>query len=310
MSGPTEVTVFAPATVANLGPGLDVLGLALDGLGDRVTARLSGSRGVTIATVAGDDGALPRDAAKNTAGIAAEATMAKAGIIAGVTLTLEKGMPIGSGLGSSAASAAAAAYAVNILMGSPLRKLELVAPCLTAEAAVSGRHADNVAPALLGGLILVRSLDPLDLVRLPVPEGLVVLVVTPAMELSTRTARAALPDRVPLASLVHNTANVGALVSACYSSDLGLLARSMKDAVATPARAALIPGCSAVIEAALDAGALGSSISGAGPSIFALCRSQRSAAEVVSAMTRAFSSHGLTSRSVISPADCPGARRV
>jgi len=310
VSGPNEVTVFAPATVANLGPGLDVLGLALAAPGDRVTACLSPGSGITIATVTGDGGALPLDPEKNTAGVAARETLARAGVTTGIALTLEKGMPIGSGLGSSAASAAAAAYAVNLLIGSPLRKAELVDPCLAAEAAVSGRHADNVAAALLGGLILVRSIDPLDLVRLPVPEGLVVAVVTPRMELSTRAARAALPKEVPLASLVRNTANVGALVSACYSGDLGLLARCMTDAVATPARAPLIPGCAQVMEAALDAGALGSSISGAGPSIFALCRSERSAGEIAEAMTRAFAAHGLTSGAIVSPADCPGARRV
>jgi homoserine kinase len=308
--GPVEITAFAPATVANLGAGLDVLGLALAAPGDRVTARLSDGRGVTIATVSGDGGALTLDPEKNTAGIAAAATLARAGITTGVALTLHKGMPIGSGLGSSAASAAAAAYAVNLLIGSPLRKAELVGPCLDAEAAVSGRHADNVAPALLGGLILVRSLDPLDLIRLPVPEGLVVAVVTPKMELSTRAARAALPKDVPLASLVRNTAHVGAFISACYSGDLGLLGRSISDAVATPARMPLIPGCAGVIEAALDAGALGSSISGAGPSIFALCRSERSAGEVAARMVAAFAAAGMVANSIVSPADCPGARRA
>lgn len=310
MSGPVEVTAFAPATVANLGPGLDVLGLALAAPGDRVTARLASGSGVTLAAVTGDGGVLPLDPAKNTAGIAALATLSLAGVDTGVSLTLEKGMAIGSGLGSSAASAAAAAYAVNLLIGSPLRKIELVGPCLDAETAVAGRHGDNVAPALLGGLILVRSIDPLDLVRLPVPESVVVAVVTPKMELSTRAARAALPTDVPLASLVRNTANVAALVGACYSGDLALLGRSLNDAVATPARAPLIPGCSAVIEAALDAGALGSSISGAGPSIFALCRSERSADEVAAAMVAAFAAVGLHASAIVSPADCPGARRV
>lgn len=310
MSATNELTVFAPATVANLGPGLDVLGLALAAPGDRVTARRASEPGVTISEIIGDGGALPLDPATNTAGIAATATLAKAGITSGVSLTLVKGMPIGSGLGSSAASAAAAAYAVNLLSGAPLRKIELVGPCLEAEAAVSGRHADNVAAALLGGLILVRSLDPLDLVRLPVPDGLIVAVVTPKMELSTRAARAALPKEVPLGSLVRNTAQIAAMVSACYSGDLALLGRSMTDAVATPARAPLIPGCAEVIDAALDAGALGSSISGAGPSIFALCRSERSAAEVAAGMVAAFAAHGLAADAVVSPADCPGARRV
>lgn len=310
MSAHAGVTVFAPATVANLGPGLDVLGLALGASGDRVTAVRAARAGVTIVAVTGDSGVLPLDPSRNTAGIAAQRTLDKAGIDSGVELTLHKGMPIGSGLGSSAASAAAAAYAVNLLIGSPLRKVELVEPCLAAEAVVAGRHADNVAPSLLGGLILVRSLDPLDLVRLPIPEGLIVTVVTPSMELSTRAARAALPADVPLASLVRNTAQIAALVSACYSGDLGLLARSITDAVATPARAPLIPGCSRVIEAALDSGALGSSISGAGPSIFALCRSERSAAEVAATMVAAFAASGLDARALVSPADCPGARRV
>lgn len=310
MSAHDEITAFAPATVANLGPGLDVLGLALAAPGDRVTARHAEGSGVTIATVSGDAGALSLDPNANTAGIAATATLAKAGIASGVSLTVVKGTPIGSGLGSSAASAAAAAFAVNLLIGSPLRRVELVGPCLAAEAAVSGRHADNVAAALLGGLILVRSIEPLDIVRLPVPDGLVVAVATPKMELSTRAARAALPKDIPLGSLVRNTAHVAAFVSACYSGDLALLGRSMTDAVATPARTPLIPGCADVIEAALDAGALGSSISGAGPSIFALCRSQRSAAEVAAAMVAAFSKNGLVAHAVVSPADCPGARRA
>ncbi len=310
MSAPSEVTAFAPATVANLGPGLDVLGLALSAPGDRVTARRTSGMGISMARVVGDGGALPVDPDKNTAGIAAKATLEKAGISAGIEITLEKGMPIGSGLGSSAASAAAAAYAVNLLIGSPLKRIDLVEPCLAAEAAVAGRHADNVAPALLGGLILVRSLDPLDLVRLPLPEGVRMTVITPAMELSTRTARAALPASIPLSSLVHNTAAIAGLVSACYSNDLALLGRSLVDAVATPARSSLIPGCAEVIEAALDAGALGSSISGAGPSIFALCRSERSAHEVADRMIGAFGRAGQTATAVVSPADCPGARRV
>lgn len=310
MSAPSSVSAFAPATVANLGPGFDVLGLALEGPGDVVTARLSASPGVRLLRIEGDDGKLPRDSGANTATIAAAATLRRAGIEAGVELELVKGLPIGSGLGSSAASAAAAAYAVNLLVGSPLRKIELVGPCLEAEGAVAGRHADNVAPALLGGLILVHSVDPLDLIRLPVPEGLTIAVVSPRMELSTRDARAALPEAVPLRALVANTASVGALVAACHSGDLALLSRSLRDAVATPARARLIPGCDAVFAAALDAGALGSSISGAGPSIFALCRSPHSASEVATAMVAAFARAGLEAGVTVSPADCPGARRT
>ena len=308
--GARRVRVFAPATVANLGPGFDILGLALSGPGDTVTARVVPGRGVRIAAIHGDDGALPLDAEKNTAGIAAARVLERAGVDTGVELEIHKGLPIGSGLGGSAASAAAAAVAVNLLVGSPLRKTELVEPCIEAEGAVSGRHADNVAPALLGGLILVRAIDPPDLVRLPIPEGLTMAVVTPRFRLDTRASRDALPREVPLGKMVRNAANVAALASACFSGDLALLARCLEDFVVTPARAVLIPGCLDVIEAALATGALGSSISGSGPSLFALCRSERSATDAARAMSAAFRRAGLESSWVLSPADCPGARET
>jgi homoserine kinase len=311
MRGETrQVTAFAPATVANLGLGFDVLGLALAGAGDRVTARLVAGEDVRVARITGDGGRLPLEASQNTAGIAAIATLRRAGVRAGIELDVDKGLPLGSGLGSSAASAAAAAFAVNLLIGSPLRRPELIPACIEAEAVVSGRHADNVAPAILGGLILVRSLDPLDVIRLPVPDGLYLAVVSPRYELPTRQSRAALPQSVPLAALVRNTANLAALVGAFYSGDLALLARCLPDQVVTPARAPLIPGCLDVIHAALEAGALGSSISGSGPSVFAFCRSPRSAAEVGAAMSGAFRRAGLESGVLTSPADCPGAREV
>ncbi len=306
----SQVTAFAPATVANLGPGFDVLGLAVDGAGDTVTATLHPDPGVRITRITGDDGVLPTDPEKNTAAIAARETLVLAGFDVGVELEIHKGLPLCSGLGSSAASAAAAAFATNQLIGSPLRKPALVGPCIEAEAAVSGRHADTVAPALLGGLILVRSVDPVDLVRLPVPDGLTVVVVSPKLELPTKDARAVLPESVPLQTMVHSTAQIASLVSACYSGDLSLLSRCLIDDVVTPARLPLIPGGNAAIEAALATGALGASISGAGPSLFALCRSSRSARSAAKAMAEAFEAAGLHSTTRISPASCPGARRV
>jgi len=305
-----QVTAFAPATVANLGPGFDVLGLAVDGAGDTVIASRHPEPGVRITRITGDGGALPTDPEKNTAAIAARETLRLAGFDVGVSLEIHKGLPLCSGLGSSAASAAAAAFATNQLIGSPLRKPALVGPCIEAEAAVSGRHADNVAPALLGGLILVRSVDPIDLVRLPLPEGLTVVVVSPELQLPTKAARAVLPEMVPLATMVHSTAQIASLVSACYSGDLSLLSRCLVDDVVTPARLPLIPGGKAAIEAALAVGALGASISGAGPSLFALCRSSRSARGAARAMAEAFSDAGLQSTTRISPASCPGARRI
>ena len=306
-----QVRAFAPATVSNLGSGFDVLGLAVSGPGDTVSARIGPGNEVRITRIEGDGGVLPYQADRNTAGIAAAATLRRAGIEVGVELEIEKGLPIGSGLGSSASSAAAAAFAVNLLVGSPLRKADLIGSCLEAEAAVSGRHGDNIAPAILGGLILVRSVDPPDLLRIPVPEGMTVVVVTPAFELPTRAAREALPEMVPLRELVRNTANVASLIAACYSGDLTLFGRGATDEVVTPARARLIPGSHEVIRAALGAGALGSSISGAGPSIFALSHSPRRAETIAEAMIAAFrQSGGLESRAIISPADCPGVRRL
>jgi homoserine kinase len=214
MTRADEVRVTAPATVANLGPGFDVLGIALAGAGDVVTARAVATPGVRIVRIEGDGGKLTNDPERNTAGIAAARTLALAGIDSGIELELEKGLPLGSGLGSSAASAAAAAYAVNCLVGSPLRKTDLIGPCLDAEAAVSGRHADNVTAALLGGLVLVRRVEPLDVLRLPVPEGLTIAVVTPRYEVSTKEARAVLPSSIPLGAHVRASADLAAFVGA------------------------------------------------------------------------------------------------
>lgn len=305
-----EIRAFAPATVANLGPGFDVLGLAVREPGDTVVARESDRPGVRIVAITGDEGRLPTDAEKNTAGIAAIHTLAKAGVDIGVDLEIHKAMPIGSGLGSSAASAAAAAFAVNTLIGSPLRRRDLIGPCVEGEAAVAGRHADNVAPALLGGLVLVRSVEPLDVLRLPVPEGLVVVVVTPDFELPTRMARDVLPKEIPLSARIQTAADIATFVAACYSSDLSLLARCVRDDIVTPARASLIPGAPEAMAAADAAGALAASVSGAGPSIFALCHSFAVARRVSAAMTRAFRDADLESTAVVSPAECPGARII
>lgn len=312
---PESITAFAPATVSNIGPGFDVLGLAVAAPGDRVTvSRADGvgvGVGVTIAAIDGDGGRLPTRAADNTAGIAATAVLARAHGPIGVTLTLHKGMRIGTGLGSSAASAAAAAFATNALLGHPLTTTELIACCVEAEARVSGRHADNVAPALLGGLVLVRSLDPLDVASVPLPAGLTMVVATPDFELATRAAREALPRSVPLTERTRNAADIAAFIHACHTGDLALLGRSIADPIVVPVRAALIPGAEAVISAARAAGALAASISGAGPSIFALCTAPTLAATVADAMCAAFCEHGgLAATAVISSLPQPGARIV
>ena len=305
-----KLAAFAPATIANFGPGFDILGAALEGIGDTVTVEVCEGSEVSLRSVDGDLGRLPRLSGSNTAAIAARETLKKAGVSVGLKIDLQKGLPIGSGLGSSAASAAAAAYATNRIIGSPLRRSELIGPCVKAEAIVSGHHADNVAPALLGGMVAVRSLDPIDVIRLPIPEGLAVVVVTPAMELSTKKARAAMPEKLTLSSSVQNSANLAAFVAACHSGDIGLLGRCVFDGIATPARLPLVPGGSEVISRALECGALGSAMSGAGPSIFALCRSRRSAEECGLAMSEGFAENGMGSVVRLSRLDCPGARII
>ena len=232
-----EIRIFAPATVANVGPGFDLLGLAVERPGDRVTVIRRDSPGVSISSISGDDGRLPLEPEKNTAGIAALEVLKRAGATDGVELQIEKRMPLGSGLGSSASSAAAAAVGTNMLLGEPLTGEQLVSCCVEAEAIVSGRHADNVAPAVLGGLILVRQVDPLKIVRLPIPEGLAVCVVTPEFELPTRQAREALPKEVPMAKSIENASNLATLIHALHSGDLELLRGALHDPIVTPARA-------------------------------------------------------------------------
>lgn len=303
-----EIRAFAPATVANFGPGFDVLGVALREPGDRVLIRRREGSGIELVSITGDGGRLPRDAASNTAGIAAAAVLKRAGVETRLEIEVEKGLPLGSGLGSSAASAAASAWAVNRLLGDPLGEVPLVEACLDAESAVSGRHADNVAAAILGGVVLVRSVDPLHVVRLPVPAGLALAVVTPEFELETRRARTVLPKEIALGSAVLNQANLAGLVAALHSGDLDLMSRCFEDRLATPFRAPLIPGAVAVMRAARHAGALGSGISGSGPTIFALCEGERAAARAAESMMDAFREAGHASSAAVSPISPVGAR--
>lgn len=315
MTMTNERTASAPASIGNVGPGFDILGLAVQGPEDRVTARLANHAEVRIVAIdSPHPGAdeLPTDVERNTAGIAAVHTRRVAGREdIGIDLEIHKGIQLESGLGSSAASAAAASFAVNQLLGCPLRTADLIGPCLEAEAAVSGRHADNVAPALLGGLVLVRSWGERPRAqRLPVPAGLLTVVVSPRARLSTKLAREAVPETIPLEARTRNAVNIATFISACYSNDIGLLTECIEDRVVTDARLPLIPGGARAIQAARDAGALASTISGAGPSLFAFCHSTPVAESIAQSMTAAFGEEGIEARAVISPADCAGARLV
>jgi homoserine kinase len=290
-AGRPRSTAFAPATVANVACGFDVLGLALEEPGDIVVAELADEPGLVLEEITGDQGRLSREPGKNTATVAALRILerAKEGASPGIRLALRKGLPLASGMGSSAASAVAAALAVKDLLRLPLGYPEILAASLEGERVVAGAgHPDNAAACLYGGLVLVRSTDPLDVVRLPIPPGLSVAVLRPHLEMSTKESRSLLGDQLPLKDAVRQWANVGGLVAGLYSGDLDLVSRSLVDFVAEPVRSRQIPGFSEVKRAAIAAGALGSSLSGSGPSIFALCRDLESAASVSRRMAEAF----------------------
>jgi homoserine kinase len=304
-----SATAFAPATVSNVACGFDVLGFALDAPGDEVTARLT-EGGVTIADIIGDGGRLPREAARNTAGVAALALLTTLGARKGVALTITKGLPLSSGLGGSAASAAAAVVAVDALLGAHASTDTLIACALEGERLGAGSaHADNIAPCICGGFVLVRRASPPDVLRLPVPRGLTAVVVHPDLEIETARARALLGDTVPLQDAVKQWANMGALIHGLHTGDFAVIARSLEDTIAEPRRASLVPGLAMIKRAACDAGALGCSLSGSGPSLFALCENADIAVRVAEAMTATVRAQiGGEPQTYVSPIASRGAR--
>lgn len=283
------IAAYAPGSVSNVACGFDVLGFALDEPGDIVVAAPQDGPGVTIAGIEGDAGRLPLDPARNTAGAAVMALLRRLETTRGVTLTIHKGLPLASGIGSSGASAVAAVVATNELLGRPA-SLDLLLACAMAgeQAGCGAMHPDNVAPSLYGGFVLARSADPPDVVRLPVPAGLACAVLHPQVEVQTGISRALLGDEVKLRDAVRQWGNLGALVASLFMGDHALLSRSLEDVIAEPKRAPLVPGFYAVKAAALAAGALGCSLSGSGPSVFALASSLEIAQHAGAAMQRAF----------------------
>jgi len=287
-----RLRVFAPATIANIGPGFDVLGLALSTPGDVLEVELADGPGVEIVEITGDGGRLTRDPMKNVASRAAVDLLRRAGDTHGLRLWLHKQMPLASGLGSSGASSAAGAFAANEILGRPFSTHDVVLSAIEGECAASGTpHADNVAPSVMGGFVLVRGGEPFDIVQLPVPDGLRVVVVHPHCQVSTAAARRLVKERTyGLDVIVPNIGNVAALVAALYVGDLQLLGRSIDDRIIEPLRATLIPGFDDVKNAALDAGALGCSIAGSGPSVFAFAEADGDAQRIGAAMQAAFRS--------------------
>lgn len=276
---PLTATAYAPATVANLGIGFDILGLALAAPGDTVTAEVTDQPGITLKKIIGDNGLLPTDPPKNTACVAAYHVLKTVAPEKGLILTLTKNLPLASGLGSSAASAAAGAVAANAALGSPLSQEALLPACVEAEAIVSGYHADNVAPALLGGIVLVNGITPDAIQQLPIPKNLFLAVVTPHhMAVETAKARAVLPATIPLQDMVHQTGQVACFIHALHTGDLNLLGQAASyDKVIEPARVHLIPYLREAKLVAHDAGALATFIGGAGPTLCSFCDSEETA---------------------------------
>lgn len=303
--GTQRATAFAPASVGNVGVGFDVLGHAFPALGDRVQASRGAAPGVRIVAIRGVTQALPREAERNTAGRAVQSLLDQARPPFGVELSIEKGIPLGSGLGGSAASAVAAVVAANELLDAPFAREALLPHAIAGETVASGSpHADNVAPSLLGGLVLtVGSVAT----RIPVPATIRCALVHPRMQLETRAARQMLAPSVPLPAFVRQSANLAGVIAGCWAADLALIRAALEDVVIEPQRAPLIPGFASVKAAALAAGAIGCSISGAGPSVFAWCE-EAAAGPVLHAMRDAFARAGLESDGWIASIAGDGAR--
>lgn len=282
-----QIEVFCPGSVANISCGFDVLGFCLEPVGDLMKVTKTDKPGITIGSIKGQD--LPKDPLKNVASVAAMALLEAHPSSFGFQIDIDKRIKPGSGIGSSAASAAGAVFAINELLGKPYSRNELVQYAMAGEALASGAaHADNLAPVLLGGFTLVRSNQSLDIIKLPSPPDLVATVIHPKIELKTIHSRAILKNTVPLDKAIQQWGNLGAFVSALYTNDYDLLSRSMKDKVIEPYRAMLIPRFHEVKVAALHAGALGSGISGSGPSIYALSKGMDIAKQVGEAMKKQF----------------------
>ncbi|WP_304156919.1 homoserine kinase [Mesonia mobilis] len=283
-----EIKLFCPATIANVSCGFDVLGLCLEQPGDEMIIRKSKTPGIQITKIVGQD--LPLETEKNVAGVAGLALLNKLKELkAGFEIEIYKNIKPGSGIGSSAASAAGAVFGINQLLGEPFSAKELIPFAMQGELLASGAlHADNVAPALFGGFTLVRSYDPLDVIKLPVPKQLMATVIHPQLEVKTADARSVLKHSVSLKNAITQWGNLAGLISALYTSDYELLARCLHDEIVEPLRSVLIPGFDEVKATALKNGALGSGISGSGPSIFALSEDEVTANQIAAAMAEVY----------------------
>src|SRR5680860_951518 len=287
-----ELRIFAPATVANLSCGFDVLGACLDNVGDEMLLRKNDLNQIRITKITGQE--LPFETDKNVAGVAVKALLKSLKLNQGFDIEIHKKIKAGSGIGSSAASSAGAVFAVNKLLDEPFTLKELIPFAMEGERLSSGNaHADNVAPALLGGFCLVKSYQPLEILKLPCPPELRVVVLHPLIEVKTKDARALIKLNVSLQKAVSQWGNLGAFVSALYTEDYELLGRSLKDEIIEPVRSILIPFFDDLKEISIKNGALGFGISGSGPSVYAMCKGQKSAEKVKEAMQLFYQEKGI-----------------
>lgn len=306
-----SVRAFAPATVANVCCGFDILGFAVDFPGDEVVLRLKEEPGVVITKIVGDYGRLPLEASLNTAGVAVHSYLKALGKDHGVEIELYKNLPLGSGMGSSAASGVAALVAINHLLGDPFTREQLVSHAMEAERMACGSaHADNVAPSLLGGFVLVRDYHPLDIIKIPAPEQLYCTLIHPHIELKTSDSRRVLKPTVALKDAVTQGGNIGGLIAGLMKPDFALISRSLKDVIAEPIRSVFIPGFDTIRGEAIRAGALGCGISGSGPTMFALSENHETAKQVGEIVQLQFLNHQLKSEVYVSKINYEGARII
>ena len=306
-----EVAAYAPASVSNVACGFDIMGFALDQPGDQVTVRFTRGRNVTIRSITGCTSTLPMDAARNTAGAPVIEMLKHCGTRQGVEIEIHKGLPAGTGIGSSAASAVAAAVACDALLGTGLSKTELLGFALHGERIASGgTHVDNLSPSLWGGFILVRGYDPPDIVQIPVSAPVWCVIIRPHMEIRTSDARRILPESVPLRDVVRQTGNAAGLVAGLMSGDFDLISRSLHDVIAEPARRHLVPSFSEMKAAALETGALGCSLSGSGPAVFALATSRELAGRIGTSMGAVLDRISCPHSIIVSGINSTGARVI
>jgi len=305
-----EIKVFAPASVTNVSCGFDIMGFALNEPGDEIILRITNKPGIVISKITGEDGKLSLDPSENTAGISLNSLIKHLQFKKGIELEIHKQMAIGSGLGSSAASAVAAVFALNEILGNPLRRNELLPFALEGEKITSGGrpHADNVSACLLGGFVIVRSVNPIDVIKIKVPENLYCSVIHPHIEIHTSDTRKLLRKQVLLSDAVQQWGNIAAFVAGLINKDSELIKRSMQDVIIEPVRSILIPGFYEIKNAALDAGALGCSISGSGPSIFALSDSKSTAKKAANAMRSVLDKIAISNDLFISKINKEGAK--